>query len=119
MAEDDLAAALAMSMEPNEASGARTAGAFAVRRLREENTAETLKEANSVAVLTTLLGNLVKNPSEEKFRRVKLSNPKISKALSCLGAQELLLSAGFVKSEELLEATEKRDTCLPAARLRR
>eukprot|EP00913_Durusdinium_trenchii_P025292 g23743.t1 len=103
MAEDDLAAALAMSMEPNEASGARTAGAFAVRRLREENTAETLKEANSVAVLTTLLGNLVKNPSEEKFRRVKLSNPKISKALSCLGAQELLLSAGFVKSEELLE----------------
>ena len=46
----------------------------------------------------------VKNPVEEKFRRVKLSNAKISKALSCPGAEELLLAAGFVKQGDALEA---------------
>eukprot|EP00435_Cladocopium_sp_Y103_P017077 s2879_g4.t1 len=97
MENDDLAAAMAMSMEVEGPA------AKAVRQLREKNSEAQLEEANSIQVLSTLLGNLVKSPSEEKYRRVKLSNKKISMALSCAGAEDLLGAAGFVKTEDQLE----------------
>ncbi|CAL1165697.1 unnamed protein product [Cladocopium goreaui] len=97
MEDDDLAAAMAMSMEVEGPA------AKAVRQLREKNSEAQLAEASSIQVLSTLLGNLVKSPSEEKYRRVKLSNKKISMALSCAGAEELLGAAGFAKTEDQLE----------------
>ena len=75
--------------------------------------------ATPVALAPSLPGSA----DEEKFRKVKLANPKISqaprqakqmnhearvsrqgKALSCPGAEELLLAAGFKKTAEHLEA---------------
>ncbi|CAE7671494.1 lub1 [Symbiodinium sp. CCMP2456] len=103
--QDDLAAALALSMEPNQAHQVSPAAA-AVTTLQANTDA--LAEAGSLAVLSTLLNNLVKNPAEEKFRKVKLANPKISKALSCPGAEDVLLAAGFLKTAEHLEVPTER-----------
>jgi len=67
-----------------------------------------LTEAGTKQVLTTLLRNLIKNPTEDKFRKVKLTNAKISKALSCAGAEDLLLAAGFVKNGDILEVPAEK-----------
>lgn len=121
--DDELAAALAMSLDPSSAPGptdsaamapaaaapalaapevAATPVALAAAKLRG-NTPAVLNDAGTKQVLTTLLQNLIKNPTEEKFRKVKLTNAKISKALSCAGAEDLLLAAGFVKKTDMLE----------------
>lgn len=75
----------------------------AAEALRTGSSSAELAEAGSVQVLTTLIGNLVQSPSEEKFRKVKLSNAKINKALSRPGAEDLLFSVGFAKNGDLLE----------------
>ncbi|CAE7210708.1 lub1 [Symbiodinium microadriaticum] len=105
--EEDLAAALALSMEPAPTQAKQVSPADAAVATLQANTAA-LAEAGSLAVLSTLLNNLVKNPAEEKFRKVKLVNPKISKALSCPGAEDLLLAAGFLKTAEHLEVPAER-----------
>ncbi|CAE6921480.1 lub1 [Symbiodinium natans] len=104
--EDDLAAAMAMSLEP--AAGHPDPGPAAAAVATLQANAAVLAEAGSVSILSTLLNNLVKNPAEEKFRRVKLANAKISKALSCPGAEDLLLAAGFTKTGETLEVPADR-----------
>eukprot|EP00931_Biecheleriopsis_adriatica_P007268 TRINITY_DN108575_c0_g1_i1.p1 TRINITY_DN108575_c0_g1~~TRINITY_DN108575_c0_g1_i1.p1 ORF type:complete len:654 (-),score=184.84 TRINITY_DN108575_c0_g1_i1:19-1980(-) len=102
--EADLAAAIAMSMASGAAEGqTEPTPADAAAAALGANNLAALSEAGTIQVLSTLLGNLVKCPDEEKFRRVKLSNAKISKALSCKGAADMLLAAGFVRVEEVLE----------------
>ncbi|CAJ1445787.1 unnamed protein product, partial [Effrenium voratum] len=108
--DDDLAAALAMSMEGTEASSSQQAAA----QLAEQNSKARLAENGTLEVLGTLLGNLAKSPAEEKYRRLKLSNAKIGKALSSAGAEQLLLAAGFLRSGELLEVPAET----PAEKLR-
>jgi UBX domain-containing protein 6 len=55
-------------------------------------------------VLTTatkILQNILKNPAEDKYRRVRLSNPAIQRKLCVVpGAVELLVAAGLGLHEE-------------------
>ncbi|KAJ0095668.1 hypothetical protein Patl1_15505 [Pistacia atlantica] len=55
----------------------------------------------SVEVVRKLLGNVVKEPENAKFRRIRMSNPKIREAVSeVVGAVELLEFVGFELKEE-------------------
>ncbi|XP_044490473.1 plant UBX domain-containing protein 2 [Mangifera indica] len=55
----------------------------------------------SVEVVCKLLGNVVKEPENAKFRRIRMSNPKISEAVGeVAGAVELLEFVGFELKEE-------------------
>jgi hypothetical protein len=50
---------------------------------------------------STLIGNLLKDPSNEKFRRVNMDNEAIKKRVTTLnGGLNILKGAGFVKSDE-------------------
>ncbi|GAQ89562.1 UBX domain-containing protein 6 [Klebsormidium nitens] len=52
-------------------------------------------------ILSRLLGNIVANPSNEKFRRVRLSNPKIAETVGkAPGGIDLLQAVGFEIREE-------------------
>ena len=47
-------------------------------------------------ILFRLLNNILKNPTEDKFRQIKSSNAKIASTLFALkGAKELLLAMGY------------------------
>ncbi|CAK0909735.1 unnamed protein product [Prorocentrum cordatum] len=104
--EDDLAAAMAMSLGQSSAAPAppapQSAAQAAAAALRA-NPSGALAEADSVGVVAKLLGNLARSPGEEKFRRVRVGNSKISKALGCDGARELLAAAGFAEAGDALE----------------
>lgn len=51
--------------------------------------------------LIKILANVVKNPEEDKFRKIRLSNAIIqSKIVSVSGAVDLLIEAGFSKVEQ-------------------
>uniref|UniRef100_A0A6S9TRE4 PUB domain-containing protein n=1 Tax=Chrysotila carterae TaxID=13221 RepID=A0A6S9TRE4_CHRCT len=65
------------------------------------------------AVLVKLLGNIVANPSEPKYRRLKTSNAKISALLATRGVRAFLIGCGFV--EESTEALVLPDTADAAA----
>lgn len=46
--------------------------------------------------LLSILGNLLRDPSNDKFRRLRLSNPAFqSRVASVHGGMELLAAAGF------------------------
>ena len=48
-----------------------------------------------------MIGNLLKDPSNEKFRRVNLDNEAIKKRVSTInGGLSILKGAGFAKSDE-------------------
>ena len=50
------------------------------------------------ATLTKMLGNVIANPSEPKYRKIRHSNPNfVAKVYSCSGAAEVLQLAGFKK----------------------
>jgi hypothetical protein len=54
------------------------------------------KYLNGVAICIKLLDNIVSNPKEEKFRKFKKSNARISNELLILdGMEELILDIGF------------------------
>jgi UBX domain-containing protein 6 len=54
-----------------------------------------------VEVVKRLLGNLLKEPGNDKFRRVRLSNPRIKEALADReGGVELLEAVGFRIGDE-------------------
>lgn len=56
---------------------------------------------NSVEVMKRLLSNVVKEPSNEKFRRIRMGNPKIREAISEVkGGVEVLESVGFKVGDE-------------------
>ena len=63
----------------------------------------------SFALLARIFDNVLKNPSEPKFRKLRLSNPALHGALvETEGALELLLSAGF----RLEAGTEESGGCV-------
>ncbi|KAK6589234.1 hypothetical protein RS030_213283 [Cryptosporidium xiaoi] len=52
------------------------------------------------SLLRTYISNILSNPYEEKYRKIRLSNPTFeSKVLKYEGSLELLISCGFVKDE--------------------
>lgn len=65
-----------------------------------ENSAQVKREAGEI--LLKLIGNVLREPNNIKFRSIKLSNPKIeSKLLVAAGAFEILFSLGFEEVTEL------------------
>jgi hypothetical protein len=55
--------------------------------------------SDCLEILDKLIRNIVRNPKEEKFRTIKLQNPKIAAAITNVpGAVEILTEMGF-KSE--------------------
>ncbi|KAL6600771.1 hypothetical protein ACP70R_045056 [Stipagrostis hirtigluma subsp. patula] len=57
--------------------------------------------AAAVEVLKRLLGNLIKEPGNDKFRRVRLGNPRIKEAVADRkGGLELLEAVGFRVGDE-------------------
>lgn len=49
----------------------------------------------------TLIGNLIKDPSNEKFRKVNLDNEAIKKRIATInGGLSILKGAGFVKADD-------------------
>lgn len=58
-------------------------------------------QQEALSVLVRILGNIVKDPSEAKFRRLNANSPKLKNTLLChAGAQELLASVGFRSADD-------------------
>ena len=65
-------------------------------KLLEENEESVLNEARNI--LSKLCNNILKYPTNARYRRVRLSNPiVISKLLPASGAIECLFEAGFME----------------------
>ena len=65
---------------------------------------DTLK--NCFKTLKVLLSNVVKNPNEDKFKHIKLSNPNIHERIGIISiALKLLEELGFVNNDELMTVT--------------
>jgi len=57
--------------------------------------------ADCLEILEKLIRNIVRNPTEDKFRTIKLQNPKIAAAITNVpGAVDILSEMGFKKDEE-------------------
>jgi len=54
------------------------------------------------ALLQKVLGNVVANPTEDKYRKLRTSNNKIAQLLATRGVRALLRGAGFVEDGEFL-----------------
>lgn len=60
-----------------------------------------IQNPTSLEVLAKLLRNVVVNPGEEKYRRIKLSNPKIKTSIQEVkGGLETLKAMGWVQDPE-------------------
>ncbi|XP_034247208.1 peptide-N(4)-(N-acetyl-beta-glucosaminyl)asparagine amidase [Thrips palmi] len=67
----------------------------------EENPREIYLEVTSV--LLRLASNVIKNPSEPKFRSIRLANPTVvNKLLPAVGAMECLFEMGFQEAGDCL-----------------
>ena len=53
-------------------------------------------------MLSKVVGNIVANPAEPKYRKLRVTNEKIKTLLSAAGARQLLLGCGFVEEGEFL-----------------
>ncbi|KAK6189023.1 hypothetical protein SNE40_005076 [Patella caerulea] len=72
-----------------------------VLQLATENESKSAFEA--IDILLKFCNNIIKNPSEEKYRRIRLKNPIIeSKLLPVVGAMECLFDMGFLEDGEFL-----------------
>lgn len=85
-----LAHAMAMSLTTSDSPAA-----VAAVTLRGE---EKTRALGAVKIVAKLLGNLLQDPSQDKFKKVKLSNKTIqAKVVSVPGAVDLLVAAGFAR----------------------
>ena len=70
-------------------------------KMLEDNEPHVIKEAGEI--LLKLIGNVLRDPHNMKYRSVRLSNPKIeSKLLVATGAFEILFAAGFEEDTDSL-----------------
>ncbi|KAG8457746.1 hypothetical protein KFE25_005759 [Diacronema lutheri] len=78
-----------------------------VRRCVEVIRDHKLSDASSsIATMRTLekiFANIDAAPDEPKFRRIRLTNPKVAKLLGAKGVQPLLLKAGWRRAVEQME----------------
>ncbi len=66
--------------------------------------ADTLR--NCFKTLKIILSNIVKNPNEDKFKTVKLSNPNVHERIGKISiALKLLEELGFVHEDEIMKVT--------------
>eukprot|EP00917_Polyrhabdina_sp_WS-2016_P032139 GHVP01068551.1.p1 GENE.GHVP01068551.1~~GHVP01068551.1.p1 ORF type:complete len:514 (+),score=96.37 GHVP01068551.1:477-2018(+) len=52
-------------------------------------------------ILNSIVSNVLNNPTEEKYRRLKTDNPKFSQYILChAGAMNILFNAGFLRDDD-------------------
>lgn len=56
----------------------------------------------AAVMLGKVLGNIAKAPEEEKFRSLRMGNPKISALLATRGVRALLTGVGFIEQNGLM-----------------
>lgn len=96
--DDDLAAALALSKAEDPQVASRAGDFLSLPKSVRES---------SLPVVMKLLGNLTSDPSNEKFRSIRLTNPKIKATIADVpAAKALLLACGFSEAGESLVAGE-------------
>lgn len=67
-----------------------------VKQLVEENSQEQFLDA--AKLLLKFADNVINNPTEPKYRKIRLENPTVeSKLLPVVGALECLFEMGFVE----------------------
>ncbi|PON32737.1 Zinc finger, C2H2 domain containing protein [Parasponia andersonii] len=84
-----------------------------LRSLKQNHKDDDAKVKKAFQTLLTYIGNVVRNPEEEKFRKIRLSNPSFQERVGALkGGIEFLELCGFEKiegSEYLFLARDKVD----------
>ena len=66
--------------------------------------ADTLR--NCFKTLKIILSNIIKNPNEDKFKTIKLSNPNVHERIGKISiALKLLEELGFVHEDEIMKVT--------------
>lgn len=61
------------------------------------------KAIDTLVLIEKLVRNVVSNPKEEKFRRIRLTNPKIAEQLTTVsGAKDAMLEMGWIEEGENL-----------------
>ncbi|XP_067001285.2 peptide-N(4)-(N-acetyl-beta-glucosaminyl)asparagine amidase isoform X2 [Anabrus simplex] len=71
----------------------------------EENPAEVFLDSTSI--LLKLMDNVIRNPSNPRYRSIRIANPTVSKKLmSAIGAMECLFEIGFEEDEDRLTLPE-------------
>ncbi|CAI8608143.1 unnamed protein product [Vicia faba] len=74
-----------------------------LRSLKREHKGENARIRRGFETLLVYVGNVVKNPKEEKFRKIRLSNPLFQDRVGSLdGGVEFLELCGFERRDELL-----------------
>ncbi|KAL6634427.1 hypothetical protein ACP70R_027098 [Stipagrostis hirtigluma subsp. patula] len=72
-----------------------------LRNLKQQNKDDDAKVKRAFQTLLTYIGNVAKNPDEEKFRKIRLSNATFQERVGNLhGAIEFLQLCGFEKLED-------------------
>jgi len=71
-----------------------------LRSLKQSNKEDDAKVKRAFQTLLTYIGNVAKSPGEEKFRKIRLSNPSFQERVGRLnGGIQFLELCGFVKDE--------------------
>ncbi|PON92541.1 Zinc finger, C2H2 domain containing protein [Trema orientale] len=71
-----------------------------LRSLKQNHKDDDAKVKKAFQTLLTYIGNVVRNPEEEKFRKIRLSNPSFQERVGALkGGIEFLELCGFEKIE--------------------
>uniref|UniRef100_A0A0E0LX48 UBA domain-containing protein n=1 Tax=Oryza punctata TaxID=4537 RepID=A0A0E0LX48_ORYPU len=69
-----------------------------LRNLKKNYKDDTAKVTRAFQILLKIIANIVKNPEEEKFRRIRLNNPVFKESVGSLqGGVEFLELCGFMK----------------------
>ncbi|KMZ60843.1 hypothetical protein ZOSMA_56G00740 [Zostera marina] len=84
-----------------------------LRTLKQTHKDDDAKVKKAFQTLLTYIGNIVKNPNEEKFRKIRLTNPSFQDRVGSLkGGVEFLQICGFEKldgDESIFLARDKVD----------
>ncbi|XP_020526534.1 UBX domain-containing protein 1 isoform X2 [Amborella trichopoda] len=87
-----------------------------LRSLKHNHKDDDAKVKRAFQTLLTYVGNIAKNPNEEKFRKIRLSNPSFQDRVGSLkGGIEFLELCGFVRTEDseyLFLSVEKVDMAI-------
>jgi hypothetical protein len=86
-----------------------------LRNIKQQNKEKDAEVKRAFQTLLTYIGNVVKNPEEEKFRKIRLSNATFQERVGNLGGIQFLELCGFEKlqdSEFLFLARDKVDKAI-------
>ncbi|XP_047081549.1 caldesmon isoform X1 [Lolium rigidum] len=71
-----------------------------LRNIKQQNKEEDAKVKRAFQTLLTYIGNVVKSPEEDKFRKIRLSNATFQERVGNLGGIQFLELCGFEKLED-------------------